>query len=109
MKWLFLSIAIAAEVTATSALKLSDGFTRLVPSIIVVIGYGIAFFFLSLTLKNIPIGIAYAIWSGAGITLISIIGYFYYRQALDIPAMAGILLIVVGIIVINVFSKNVSH
>ncbi len=109
MKWLLLSIARVAEVTATSALKASEGFTKLAPSIVVIIGYGIAFFFLSLTLKDVPIGIAYAIWSGAGITLISIIGYFYYRQGLDIPAIAGIILIITGIIVINLFSKSVSH
>lgn len=109
MKWLFLSIAILAEVIATSALKSSEGFTKLFPSIIVVAGYGIAFFFLSLTLKNIPVGIAYAIWSGAGITLISIIGYFIFKQQLDFPAIIGIILIISGVIVINMFSKTISH
>jgi len=109
MKWVFLSIAIIAEVIATSALKSAEGFTKLVPSIIVILGYGIAFYFLSLTLKTIPVGIAYAIWSGVGITLISMIGYFVYKQTLDLPAIIGILLIIAGVIVINLFSKSISH
>jgi small multidrug resistance pump len=109
MKWIFLSIAIIAEVIGTSALKSAEGFTKIGPSLIVVIGYGISFYFLSLTLKTIPVGIAYAIWSGVGITLISIIGYFFYKQSIDLPAIIGILLIMAGVIVINLFSKSVSH
>ena len=109
MKWLFLFIAIVAEVIGTSALKYSEGFTKLCPSAIVVIGYGIAFYFLSLTLKSIPIGIAYAIWSGLGIVLISVIGYSVFKQTLDIPAIIGIGLIILGVIVINLFSKTVAH
>jgi len=109
MKWIFLSIAIIAEVIGTSALKSAEGFTKFTPSVIVVIGYGISFYFLSLTLKTIPVGISYAIWSGVGITLISIIGYFFYKQTLDIPAIIGILLIIAGVIVINLFSKSVSN
>jgi small multidrug resistance pump len=109
MKWVFLSIAILAEVIATSALKSSDGFSKIIPSVIVIAGYGIAFYFLSLTLKTIPVGIAYAIWSGFGITLISIIGYFIYKQSLDLSAIIGILLIIAGVIVINLFSKSVPH
>ena len=109
MKYIFLTIAIISEVIATSALKSVEGFSRLGPSIIVVIGYGVAFYFLSLTLKTIPVGIAYAIWSGLGITLVSIIGYFFYKQELDLPAIAGLLLILAGVVVINVFSKTVSH
>jgi len=109
MKWLFLSIAIFAEVIATSSLKSSEGFTKTFPSIVVVIGYGIAFFFLSLTLKDIPVGIAYAIWSGVGMTLISIIGYFIFKQQLDFPAILGIILIISGVIIINTFSKTISH
>lgn len=109
MKWIFLSIAIVAEIIATSALKSAEGFTKLIPSLIVVIGYGIAFYFLSLTLEYISVGIAYAIWSGVGITLISIIGYCFYKQTLDLPAIIGILLIMAGVIVINLFSKSVSH
>ncbi len=109
MKWIFLSIAIAAEVVATSALKSAEGFTRVLPSIAVVAGYGTAFLFLSLTLKSIPVGIAYAVWSGAGIVLISIIGYFLYGQSLDGPAIAGIACILAGVVVINLFSKSVAH
>jgi len=109
MKWIFLLIAIIAEVIGTSALKSAEGFTKLIPSAIVVIGYGISFYFLSLTLKTIPVGIAYAIWSGVGIILISIIGYFFYKQSIDLPAIIGILLIMIGVIVINLFSKSVSH
>jgi small multidrug resistance pump len=109
MKWIFLLIAIIAEVIATSALKSAEGFTKPGPSIIVLFGYGIAFYFLSLTLKQIPVGIAYAIWSGVGIILISTIGYFFYKQTLDLPAIIGILLIMAGVIVINLFSKSVSH
>lgn len=109
MKWIFLSIAIIAEVIGTSALKSAEGFTKMIPSAFVVIGYGISFYFLSLTLKTIPVGIAYAIWSGAGITLISIIGYFFYKQTPDLPAIIGILLIMAGVIVINLFSKSVTQ
>jgi small multidrug resistance pump len=109
MKWVYLAIAIIAEVIGTSALKSAENFTRAIPSAIVVIGYGVAFFFLSLTLKTIPVAIAYAIWSGAGILLISVIGYLFFKQPLDLPAIIGILLIVSGVIVINVLSKSVSH
>jgi len=109
MKWLFLSIAIISEVIATSALKSSEGFSKLFPSILVIVGYGIAFYFLSLTLKYIPVGIAYAIWSGVGITFISIIGYFIFKQQLDLPAIVGIVLIIFGVVVINIFSKTISH
>jgi len=107
MKWLFLFIAIVTEVIATSALKSCDSFTKLVPSIIVVVGYGLSFYFFSLTLKTIPVGIAYAIWSGIGIVLISIIGWTYYHQKLDLPAVAGIVLIIAGVAVINLLSGNV--
>jgi small multidrug resistance pump len=109
MKYLYLTIAIIAEVIATSALKSSEGFTKLWPSLIVAMGYGVAFYFLSLTLKTIPVGIAYAIWSGLGITLVSVIGYFVYKQDLDLPAILGLLLILAGVAVINIFSKTISH
>ena len=109
MKYIFLTIAIIAEVIATSALKSVEGFSKLGPSALVVIGYGVAFYFLSMTLKAIPVGIAYAIWSGLGITLISIVGYFFYKQNLDFPAILGLLLILAGVVVINVFSKTVAH
>ncbi|QWF71221.1 multidrug efflux SMR transporter [Methylomonas paludis] len=109
MNWLYLSIAIISEVIATSALKATNGFSNLVPSLIVVFGYGLAFFFLSLTLKTIPVGIAYAVWSGAGIVLVSLVGWLVYGQRLDIGAIVGMALIVVGVIVLNVFSKAVGH
>ncbi|SFN58102.1 small multidrug resistance pump [Nitrosospira briensis] len=109
MQWLFLSIAIISEVMATSALKSSNGFTRLWPSLVVVAGYAAAFFFLSLTLRTIPVGIAYAIWSGAGIVLITLIAWLVLGQALDGPAIVGLALIVAGVIVLNVFSKSAIH
>lgn len=109
MKWLFLALAISAEIIATSALKASDGFSRFVPSAITVTGYVISFYFLSLTLRELPVGIAYAIWSGVGIVVISLIGYFVYQQTLDLAAMIGIGLIVAGVIVMNVFSRSVGH
>jgi len=109
MQWLFLSIAILCETIGTMALKQSDGFRILTPSIVVVISYGVAFYFLSLTLKYIPVGIAYAIWAGVGIVLIALFGYFLFRQALDTPAIMGMSLIIAGVVVINVFSKSVGH
>jgi small multidrug resistance pump len=109
MNWLYLAIAIACEVVATSALKATEGFTRWQPSALVVVSYGLAFFFLSLTLRSIPVGIAYAIWAGAGVVLVSIAGWLFYQQALDLPATLGISLIVAGVLVINLFSKVVVH
>lgn len=109
MKWIYLAVAIVAEIFATSALKGSEGFTRLVPSVITVFGYLISFYFLSLTLREIPVGIAYAIWSGVGIVLISIVGAVLFKQHLDAPALIGIGLIIAGVVVMNVFSKSVSH
>lgn len=107
--WLTLGLAIIAEVIATSALKASDGFSHLLPSIVVIVGYGIAFFCLSLTLRQMPLGIAYAVWSGAGTALIALIGVAIYRQKLDAPAMLGIALIVAGVLVLNLFSKSSTH
>ncbi|MBD1400386.1 SMR family transporter [Pelovirga terrestris] len=104
-QWVFLSAAIVSEVIGTSALKSAEGFTRLWPSLIVVISYSTAFFFLSLTLKTIPVGIAYAIWSGAGIALISLIAWLVFGQKLDAAAIIGIVLIVAGVMVLNVFSN----
>ncbi|NOT84031.1 MAG: EamA family transporter [Methylococcaceae bacterium] len=109
MNWLYLAIAIVSEVFTTSALKASDGFTRLYPSIIVVVGYALAFYFLSLTLRTIPVGIAYAVWSGVGVVLISLMGWILYGQRLDTPAFIGIGLIAAGVVVLNVFSKTVAH
>ena len=108
-QWLFLSIAIVSEVMATSALKASAGFTRPLPSFVVVVGYGVAFYFLSLTLKTVPVGVAYAIWSGAGVALIALVGWAFLGQRLDAPAIIGLALIVAGVVVINVFSRTVSH
>lgn len=107
--WLFLAVAIVSETIATSALKASDGFTRLWPSVAVVAGYGIAFYFLSLTLRTIPVGVAYAVWSGVGIMLISLVGWIVYGQRLDAAALAGMGLIVAGVVVMNVFSKSAAH
>ena len=109
MTYLYLAIAIIAEVAATSALKASEEFTRLAPSIIVVVGYGVAFYFMTLVLRVIPIGITYAVWSGLGIVLVTIVGFFLYKQTLDIPAIIGMGLIVSGVIVINVFSETIGH
>ncbi|MDR6571045.1 small multidrug resistance pump [Chitinophaga ginsengisegetis] len=109
MKYLLLLIAIIAEIIATSSLKASEGFTRPWPSVLVVVFYGIAFYCLSLTLKSIPLGIAYAIWSGVGIVLVSVIGLILFKQKLDLPAVIGISLIVIGVVVINVFSKSSTH
>ncbi len=109
MSWLYLSIAIIAEVVATTALKASEGFTRLMPSIIVVAGYGLAFFMLAQTLRSIPVGVAYAIWSGVGIVLVSIVGFFLFKQRLDAPALLGIALIIAGVLVMQVFSKTSGH
>lgn len=107
--WLFLSAAIAAEVVATSALKASEGFTKLWPSVLVVCGYVIAFYCLSLTLRAIPVGVAYAIWSGVGIVLVSLIAWLVFGQKLDAPAMIGMALIISGVVVMNVFSKAAAH
>lgn len=107
--WLVLLLAILSEVIGTSALKYTDGFTRLWPSGAVVVGYSLSFYFLSLTLKTMPVGIAYAIWSGVGTALIVLIGWIFIGQKLDIPAIVGILLIVSGVAVLNVFSKSIGH
>jgi small multidrug resistance pump len=109
MAWLYLTIAIVAEVIATSFLKASDGFTKLLPSLAVVVGYSAAFFFLSLTLKEIPVGVAYAVWSGIGVTLIAAIGWVFLGQKLDAAAIAGMGLIVAGVVVLNLFSKAAAH
>lgn len=109
MNWLYLAIAILAEVIATSALKSTAGFTRLIPSAITIVGYVISFYFLSLTLRAIPVGIIYAIWSGVGIVLISLVGALVFKQHLDTPAILGIALIITGVVIMNVFSKSISH
>jgi small multidrug resistance pump len=109
MNWLYLAVAIVLEVIATSALKASDGFTRLLPSLVVVLGYSAAFYMLSITLRTMPVGVVYAIWSGVGVVLITIVGWLVFKQELDIPAFVGIAMISAGVIVLNFFSKSVSH
>lgn len=107
--WMFLGVAIVAEVLATSSLKASAGFTKFWPSLLVVLGYAIAFYFLSITLKAIPIGIAYAIWAGLGILLIALLGWLVFDQTLDVASVIGMALIIAGVVVINVFSKTRLH
>ena len=107
--YLFLLIAILFETIATSALKGSEQFTKPFPSVITVVGYIGAFYFLSLTLKTIPVGIAYAIWSGIGIILITLVGMFVFKQVPDLPAIIGLSLIIIGVVVINVFSTTSAH
>ncbi|HZG31960.1 MAG TPA: SMR family transporter [Sphingopyxis sp.] len=109
MAYVYLAIAIVAEVVATSSLKWSEGFTRLGPSLVTVVGYAIAFYFLSLTLRTVPTGIAYAIWSGVGVVLIVAVAWIFQGQRLDAPALAGIALIVAGVMVMNLFSKAAVH
>ncbi|MDO6683013.1 MULTISPECIES: multidrug efflux SMR transporter [unclassified Oceanobacter] len=103
--WVLLAIAILGEVIATSALKSSDSFTRLGPSIIVVLGYVVAFYFLSVALKTIPVGIAYAVWAGLGVVLVAVIAFFLHGQKPDLWALAGMGLIITGVAMINLFSK----
>lgn len=109
MQWVYLFIAIVSEVIATSALKATEGFSRLLPSITVVVGYALAFYFLSLTLRFIPLGIAYAIWSGVGVALVTLIGWIVYQQDLDLTAVVGIGLIIAGVVVINCSSRTGLH
>lgn len=107
--WLFLGVAIIGEVVATSALKSSEGFTRLVPSVVVLIGYGVAFYFLSLALESIPVGIAYAVWAGLGIVLVAAIAWVFHDQKLDAWALVGMGLIISGVAVLNLLSKTSAH
>lgn len=107
--YIWLVIAIGLEVVATSALKETQGFTRLGPSILSLVAYGFAFYFLSLTLKSLPVGVVYAIWSGAGIVCIAVIGWLFFKQALDTPALIGMALIIAGVATINLFSKTMTH
>ena len=104
--WLLLGTAIVAEGIGTSGLKASAGFTRLGPSLVVVAGYGVAFYLLSLTLRHIPVGVAYAAWSGLGIVLIAAVGWLFYGQRLDAPALIGMALIVVGVLFMNLSSTS---
>jgi len=109
MGHIYLFIAIVAEVIGTTTLKTSEQFTRIIPSIIVIVCYGTSFYCLSLVLKTIQLGVAYAIWSGAGIILIAILGMIYFKQIPDVPAVIGMLLIIAGVVTINLFSQTVGH
>tara|TARA_B100000767_G_scaffold73189_1_gene69871 strand:+ start:316 stop:648 length:333 start_codon:yes stop_codon:yes gene_type:complete len=104
-RWILLSLAILSEVVATSSLKSTEGFTRFFPSMIVLVGYCAAFYFLSLTLDTIPIGVAYAVWSGIGVAAIALISVMFFDQRLDTPALVGMGLIIAGVVVLRVFSK----
>ncbi|AUQ62558.1 DMT family transporter [Phaeobacter inhibens] len=109
LHYLYLVLAIAAETIGTTALQASQQFTRLGPSLLVVVGYGLAFYLMALTLRHMPVGIVYAIWSGLGIFLIAIIGWVVFGQRLDLPAVLGLLLILAGILVIHLFSNTAGH
>jgi small multidrug resistance pump len=105
MPWLYLIIAITGEVIGTTALKASEGFSRFGPSVVVVIGYAVAFYFLALVLRTVPLGVTYAIWSGVGVAAVTLIGWLVYGQRLDPPAVLGIGLIVAGVLVLNLWSR----
>jgi multidrug transporter EmrE-like cation transporter len=107
--WLFLAVAIVAEVVGTSFLKASAGFTKPLPVIAVVVGYGLSFYFLSLTLETLPVGIAYAVWSGVGLVLITAVAWVAYGQTLDLPAFIGMGLILAGVLILNLFSTAAGH
>ena len=109
MNYVYLIVAVVFEVIATTALKQTEGFTRLVPSLVSVGGYALAFYFLSLPLRSMPIGVVYALWCGAGIIFITVIGWVWFKQTLDLPALAGMGLIMAGVIVINLWSKTLVH
>jgi len=109
MRYLYLALAILFEVIGSSFMQASDGFSKWLPSTIVVIAYSICFYFFSLALKAIPLGIAYAIWGGLGIVLTALISVVIFKHRLDAPAIIGIVLIVAGVVVMNVFSKTATH
>lgn len=109
MVYVYLGLAIVAEVIATSALKASNEFTRLWPSVLVLVGYATAFYMLTLVLRTLPVGIAYAFWAGLGIVLITLIGILVYGETLDLPAILGLAMIIGGVVVIQVFSKVSTH
>ena len=109
MKYVYLLIAILAEVIATSALNASSQFTKWVPSLITLTGYGVAFYFLSLTLRTMPVGVVYAVWSGVGIVLVTLVGVVVFKQIPDLPAVIGMALIITGVLVMNLLSKTTGH
>jgi len=109
MHWLYLSAAILFETVGTTALHASQQFSRFWPSVLVVAAYGVSFYLLAMVLRYIPVGVAYAIWSGLGICLIALIGYIVFGQRLDLPAVIGLTLIIAGIVVIQLFSNSATH
>jgi len=109
MAYLYLAIAILAEVAATSALKASEEFTKVIPILVIIVGYGAAFYFMTLVLRTIPIGVTYAVWSGLGIVLVAIVGAVLYKQIPDAPAIIGMVFIITGVAIMNIFSKTISH
>ena len=109
MAYLYLAFAIVSEVIGTSALKASNEFTKLIPSLIVLVGYSLAFYFMTLTLRTIPLGVTYAIWSGAGIVLVAVVGVVVYKETPDLPSMIGMGFIIMGIMIMHFFSKTVGH
>ncbi len=109
MTYFYLSMAIIFEVIATSSIKLTEEFTKVIPSLIVIFGYLISFYFFALTIKVLPLGITYAIWSGLGVCLVTVVGVLFYNEYLDLPAMIGITLIVAGVVIINLFSGSLPR
>ena len=109
MAYLYLAIAIIAEVVGTTAMKVSEGFTKTLPTLVLVWGYGIAFYFLSVSLESISVGVAYAMWSGLGVVLVTAAAAILYQQVPDVWAVVGMALIVAGVLVLNLFSKSVAH
>jgi small multidrug resistance pump len=109
LPYLYLAVAIIFEVIGTSALKASDTFTRLLPSLVTVVTYAASFLFLALSLRTIPVGIAYAVWAGLGIVLIALVGWLWFKQPLDGPALIGLVLIISGVITVNAFSGSLPH
>ncbi|WP_421904067.1 DMT family transporter [Maridesulfovibrio sp.] len=107
--YIYLAFAIVFEVVATSAMKACDGFTKLIPTMIVVVGYVVSFYFFSIVLRTMPVGVAYAIWGGLGVVLVTLVGVFLYGQTPDLPAILGMGLIMSGVCVINYFSKTIVH
>ena len=109
MSYLYLALAIIAEVIATSSLRATEEFTKPIPTLIMIAGYGVAFYFITLALRTLPLGFTYAVWSGLGIVLISIIGIIFYDERLDLPATLGMAMIIAGVVIIQMFSKIVKH
>jgi len=109
IEYIYLLIAILAEVIATSSLKASQGFTRFIPSMVVLLGYGAAFYLLSLSLNGIGVGVAYALWSGIGIILLAAVGVVVFGEKIDVPAVIGFVLILAGVVILNLYSKVLAH